>query len=217
MKERGSIVLAGAALLALLLGWTPIGSAAREAVLPANSVGTAQLRNGAVTGIKVRDRSLSARDFKGGQLPAGPRGARGQRGMRGPRGTRGASGPVGPSAAYTFSADGPTAVPVGTSPALIAQLSLPEPGAYVIDAKAYFDSSGSGIPELTCVLDTREGRTDEVRLLATNPTPVELSVAQSYPAGGSVELRCAGRAPADAHFVRITAIKVGELTANGSG
>ena len=64
--------------------------------LPAASVGTKQVRNKAittgklrdraVTGVKVRDRSLLARDFKAGQLPAGPRGAAGAAGPQGPPG-----------------------------------------------------------------------------------------------------------------------------------
>ena len=40
--------------------------------LPRNSVGTAQVRNGAVNGAKVADHSLRATDFARGQLVAGP-------------------------------------------------------------------------------------------------------------------------------------------------
>lgn len=66
----------------------------------ATKVGTAQLRNGAVTtiklapsavtGAKVKDRSLLAKDFKLGQLPRGPRGPQGATGPRGPAGAAGA-------------------------------------------------------------------------------------------------------------------------------
>jgi hypothetical protein len=61
---RLSLALALTALLVALLGATPLGEAAREAVLPRNSVGSEQ----------VKDRSLLARDFKQGQLPRGPAG-----------------------------------------------------------------------------------------------------------------------------------------------
>jgi hypothetical protein len=75
--SRISLLLSAVALLVALLGSTPLGEAAREAVLPARSVGTAQLRDGAVTAAKVKDRSLVARDFKAGQAPRGPVGPKG--------------------------------------------------------------------------------------------------------------------------------------------
>jgi hypothetical protein len=43
-------------------------------VLPANSVGTAQLKNNAVISSKVKDHTLLAADFKPGQLPSGIKG-----------------------------------------------------------------------------------------------------------------------------------------------
>jgi hypothetical protein len=74
---RVSLVLSVAALTLALLGATPLGEAALEQVLPRGSVGTEQLRDGAVTAAKVRDRSLVARDFRHGQLPRGPAGPQG--------------------------------------------------------------------------------------------------------------------------------------------
>lgn len=67
------------------------GSAYAAIKLPANSVGTAQIRDKAVTSPKVLDGSLLAADFKPGQLPAG------QRGPAGPAGPAGPTGPAGPS------------------------------------------------------------------------------------------------------------------------
>ncbi len=68
--------------------------------LPANSVGTKQVRNF----------SLLKRDFKRGQLPAGPRGLRGLRGATGATGATGQTGATGPA--------GPTGAtgPAGASP-----------------------------------------------------------------------------------------------------
>jgi hypothetical protein len=51
-----------------------------------NSVGTAQLKNGAVTGPKVKLNSLTASDFEAGSLPIGPMGPKGDTGPGGPAG-----------------------------------------------------------------------------------------------------------------------------------
>lgn len=74
------------AVIIAVLGSTSVGQAVVNAVAP-NSVGTAQLRNNAVTTKKVKNGSLLRADFKAGQLPAGP---------AGPAGAAGAAGPAGP-------------------------------------------------------------------------------------------------------------------------
>jgi len=61
-------------------------------VLPANSVGTKQIKKNAVTTAKVKNGSLRAADFKAGQLPAGAPGATGPTGPAGPAGATGATG-----------------------------------------------------------------------------------------------------------------------------
>ena len=61
-------------------------------VLPKNSVGTPQLKKKAVTGAKVKNGSLTAADFKAGQLPAGPQGSQGPQGPKGDTGAPGISG-----------------------------------------------------------------------------------------------------------------------------
>jgi hypothetical protein len=69
-------------VVALIALFVALGGAAVAAIkLPRNSVGTAQLVNGAVTGsklgnavvtsVKVRDHSLLAKDFRVGQLSVG--------------------------------------------------------------------------------------------------------------------------------------------------
>jgi hypothetical protein len=65
------------------------GSAYAAIKLPANSVGTAQIQNKAVTSPKVLDGSLLAADFKAGQLPAGQQGPAGPAGPQGPSGAAG--------------------------------------------------------------------------------------------------------------------------------
>jgi hypothetical protein len=79
--------------LALLAAVGGTGYAAIK--LPPGSVGTKQLKNGAVVASKVKPRSLLARNFKPGQLPRGPRGAQGLAGAAGPQGPGGPQGPAG--------------------------------------------------------------------------------------------------------------------------
>ena len=87
------------ASLALLIALGGTSAAAVELTLPRNSVGNAQLKNGAVTSSKVANRSLLKVDFKAGQLPSGPRGRAGVPGPPGPQGSRGPTGPAGPAGA----------------------------------------------------------------------------------------------------------------------
>ncbi len=87
-RPSPAIVIACIALMVALGG---TGYAAVR--LPANSVGTAQIKNSAVTSLKVKNGSLLRADFKAGQVPAGAAGAVGP---AGPAGPAGAAGPAGP-------------------------------------------------------------------------------------------------------------------------
>jgi hypothetical protein len=82
-------VVAVTALAVAVLGATPLGHAAGRLILPKGSVGAAQLKKNAVTGLKVKDGSLMAADFGPGQLPAGQPGAKGDPGAPGPKGDKG--------------------------------------------------------------------------------------------------------------------------------
>lgn len=85
------------ACLALLIA---LGGTSYAVVrLPAGSVGTKQLKKNAVTSAKVKNASLLRRDFKAGQLPAGPRGPTGPAGPAGARGATGERGPAGAAGA----------------------------------------------------------------------------------------------------------------------
>jgi hypothetical protein len=86
------------AVIALLVALGGSGYAAVALTLPANSVGTAQLKSNAVVSSKVKDHSLLKVDFASGQIPAGPRGAPGAPGPPGAAGAKGATGPAGPAA-----------------------------------------------------------------------------------------------------------------------
>ncbi len=90
-------------VVALIALFVALGGSAYAAItLPANSVGTKQLKNGAVTAAKVKTGSLLAQDFRAGQLqngaqgPNGDTGATGATGAQGPKGDTGATGAQGP-------------------------------------------------------------------------------------------------------------------------
>ncbi|HYI66479.1 MAG TPA: hypothetical protein VEW95_06120 [Candidatus Limnocylindrales bacterium] len=86
--------------IAVFIALGGVGYAA--VTLPRNSVGSEQVRRGAiksadlasrsVTSAKVRNGSLLAKDFRSGQLPAGPRGETGAAGARGAAGPPGVTG-----------------------------------------------------------------------------------------------------------------------------
>ncbi len=95
------------ATLALIVA---LGGTSYAAVtLPRNSVDTTQIRNNAVTASKikanavtsgkVRDGALLRRDFKAGELSAGPAGPQGLVGPRGPAGAKGDKGDRGDAGA----------------------------------------------------------------------------------------------------------------------
>jgi hypothetical protein len=87
------------ACLALLVALSGTGIAAVNA-LPRASVGTPQLKTGAVTSIKVKDGGLKLVDFaaaeraqlKGDTGPAGAQGPKGDKGDKGSKGDTGAQG-----------------------------------------------------------------------------------------------------------------------------
>jgi hypothetical protein len=82
--------------LALVALFVALGGTSYAAIkLPANSVGTKQIKKSAVTTAKVKDGTLTKKDFKSGQLTAGPKGDKGDAGPQGPQGPQGLQGPSG--------------------------------------------------------------------------------------------------------------------------
>jgi hypothetical protein len=75
------------AMLALFVALAGTSYAAIK--LPANSVGTKQIKANAVVSSKIKNGSLSVKDFAVGQIPAGPTGPQGAQGPQGPQGPPG--------------------------------------------------------------------------------------------------------------------------------
>jgi hypothetical protein len=104
MRDRLPMIFSTTALLVAVLGVTPLGDAAYNAVLPRNSVGTLQLQRNAVKAAKIApnairtghvlDGTLLTADFKAGQIPQGPKGDKGEKGDKGDKGNAGATNVV---------------------------------------------------------------------------------------------------------------------------
>jgi hypothetical protein len=109
------MVVACAALAVALGG---VGYAA--VTLPANSVGTKQIRNDSVNAAKVKDGSLLAKDFAAGQLPQGAKGDPGPAGPRGDQGPQGTPGAPGQQGGQGLKGDPGPQGPKGDSGALNA-------------------------------------------------------------------------------------------------
>jgi hypothetical protein len=127
-KSRLNTTVAITALVVAVFGSTPLGHAAVRMVVPTNSVGTTQIKKNAVTGLKVKNGTLLAADFKAGQLPAGPKGDKGDTGATGPKGDKGDTGATGipgnPGAKGDKGDTGDTGVP-GLSDVQIVTMTLP--------------------------------------------------------------------------------------------
>jgi hypothetical protein len=111
------IALAVAATAFAALSASPLVQAAGNLILPRGSVGTTQLKAGAVTGLKVKDGTLAAADFKAGELPAGAQGPRGDKGDKGDAGPSGMSGYQVVDGAITTVNPGATHLALVTCPA----------------------------------------------------------------------------------------------------
>lgn len=184
------------------------GTAYAAASLPRNSVGTAQLKNAAVTKEKINKRTVAA--LKGRRGPMGVRGLQGIQGVQGKRG---------PSAAFAGSRPGAAFTGTGS----LGSLSVPA-GSYVIAASTWawnITSPGGATVLIDCTL-TAGSDTDEVRAeLAKLDDPgdaqsLAFNVAHTFSAAGTIQLSCNDFSQnVNYTNVRITAIQVGSLT-NGA-
>jgi len=180
-----------AMVVALVALFVALGGASYAAFkLPKNSVGTPQLKKGAVTGAKVKSGSLLASNFKAGQLPAGPKGAQGAKGEQGKEGEKGPQGPGATTLTYDAAASAsPTPTVVGTVLGVTFSAECSIPGAGEAETKLFvLPSDGSLRWDVgTEVSDnsTNEGRSTSINLPAGTvlaPTQIAGATATS---GGS--------------------------------
>lgn len=192
MSSRLQSALSVTALVIALLGWTPLGEAARNAVFPANSVGTAQLRpnavvspkirNGSVTGLDVQKRTLTgahvkpgsllAANFKAGQLPAGPKGDKGERGEKGEKGEKGDKGAKGDPGLSGYEVVKTAAMTLAANSSVLARVTCPT-GKKPIGGGGHQASGVGGVAYITSSIPIDER---QWQAAFKNPTSTQASV-----------------------------------------
>jgi len=172
-----------------------------------NAVTTAKVRNNAVTTAKVKNGTLLRADFRPGQLPAGAVGP------AGPAGPAGAAGPAGPSDAFARFVNGPVAIPAANT--TLANLSVPQAGKYVIWAKAYVTATAAGTATCKLVAGTDSDTSLSYAQNAALAFTLSNLVVHEFAAAGSADFQCAATGTLQANWIKIAAIKVGNLTNSG--
>lgn len=194
-----AMVVACAALFTSLAG-----GAYAAIVLPRNSVGPKQLRNGAVTGKKlatgaissrsVKKGSLLAMDFRSGQLPRGPAGPQGATGPAGPQGTVGPKGDTGPAGPSNVIYAQQTS-PVTSTGANVLSLNLPAGNWVVRGNVVALDASTSSPAEADCTIGSSGPVSGQAKayLPAGTEDPETLSAQSIFTASSAttVYLTCA--------------------------
>jgi hypothetical protein len=190
------------ACTALLIALTGTSIAAVEAV-PKNSVGSAQLKNNAVTAAKIASNAVTSAKIASNAVTS----AKVQNGTLSSADFAAGVLPA-PTDAFMRFLNGPIAIPISST--TLTTLSVPQAGNYVISGKAYV--AGAVDLTATCRL-TAGGDFDESQATAHNS--LSLLVGHNFTAGGTADFACSGGLGITANFIKLSAIKVANLTNSG--
>ncbi|HTT95431.1 MAG TPA: hypothetical protein VMF55_12215 [Solirubrobacterales bacterium] len=173
------------ASLALFLAFGGAAFAATQ--LPKNSVGTKQLKKGAVTASKI---SRKTRQQLNGQVgPVGPQGPKGATGAKGAAGAKGATGIQGPKGE---AGDGPAFEVFATNKAIPGQIvaqTLPA-GAFALSANVSITDATAPSARVSCTI-TGGGKM-EATLGEGESTTLSMSVVRSSSTASAVAVSCEG-------------------------
>jgi hypothetical protein len=231
VSNRLSIIFCAFAMVVACLGVTPLGQAAARVV----AVSYAKVAGTANNAAKLNGHRSSTAPRAGqipvlnaqGKLPAsigavGAQGAPGAKGDPGPQGDpgpkgdlgpKGDTGDPGPSEAYSGFKDAVGQIP--NSEATVATLPILRPGNYVIFAKAWLSglsASATALCSLHAGGDFDQSRTGLSGPLFNTAGSVALNVVHHFDAAGTADLRCSSNGSVYGNFVKITAIRVGDLS-----
>lgn len=209
-RLRGKLTYAN--VMVTLLAFVVLcgGAAVAAGELGRNTVGTKQLKRGAVTSAKVKDRSLTPRDFKGlFRTPIGVPGPAGPQGPSGPPGTSNgyqASGSAGPLSSSLF----------GTQ---VINLAVP-PGSYFAISTVEANTSDGNNGGVNCrLINAGSGNSfGTVRFQAIRYPDSEnmtLAAGLNVAAGQTIGLQCNREGPSTAVNVvqaNVVAVRISELS-----
>lgn len=220
MRQRISAHLTYANVVATLCLFLLLGGGAAFAAtqLPRNSVGTGQLKAGAVTAGKIARKARN--QLRGSRGPAGAQGPQGKTGKTGAKGTTGARGATGATGAAGADGTGPAFEVFSVTPKAVA---TPVPvlaetlagGSYVVDANVVVQATAAGT--VTCRLQGGGVEPQAVATLAAGASgTLSLSMARAVAAGGSTStITCEAPAGATVTYANIVATQVKSQTRTG--
>jgi hypothetical protein len=228
-RLRGKLTYANAMVTILAFIVLCGGVAVAAGQLGKNTVGTKQLKRGAVTSAKVKDGTLQAKDF-GKRIPGraliipGPPGERGPEGPQGQEGRRGPEGPRGSSDGYQAQGDSGalSASPFGTQ---VVSLAVP-PGSYFVVSTVEADSADGNNGAVNCRLINGNGGPGSFgtsRLQSIRFPDVEnmtLTSAFEVLEGQSLNLQCSREGPSTVVRViaaNIVAVEVTDIVTGSAG
>jgi hypothetical protein len=199
MLARLRSCLSYANVMATIAVFVALGGGAYAAfTLPANSVGSRQLRNSAVTPKKVARATIKL--FKGQKGVPGPKGDQGRQGVPGRQGLQ---GPVGPSNVYFTS-----------STSVGAELTLPA-GDYWIEGQCDFSNSNSSQqPGLEILTSSQAGGigSASATIPASGTTVASHDATAHFTRQGTLDNGCTSSAGTGVSSNTLTAIRVASVT-----
>jgi len=208
-RLRGKLTYANVMVTILAFVVLCGGAAVAAGQLGKNTVGTKQLKKNAVTGAKVKDRSLSSKDFKGFAGPPIGIGIAGPAGPPGPPGTSNgyqASGSAGPLSSSLF----------GTQ---VVNLAVP-PGPYFAIATVEANTSDGNNGGVNCrLINAGIGASfGTIRFQSIRYPDAEnmtLTAGLNVAAGQTIGLQCNREGPSAAVNVvqaNVVAVEVSEIS-----
>jgi hypothetical protein len=202
MLARLRCCLSYANVMATTAVFVALGGGAYAAfTLPANSVGSRQLKNSAVTPKKVARATIKL--FKGQTGAPGPKGDQGAQGPQGVQGVQGIQGPIGPSNVYFTS-----------STTVGAELTLPA-GDYWIEGQCDFsNSNGTPQPGLEILTSSQAGGSGSASatIPANGTTVASRDVTAHFASQGTLDNGCTSNAGTGVSSNTLTAIRVASVT-----
>jgi hypothetical protein len=186
------------------------------AVAAGVSYGAIPSATGVISACKSPAGAIKVIDKEAGELCPGPNQHLewNTQGPTGPTGPAGPAGPPGPSDGYVEIVS-ESAIPGTGQPKTVATLSLPA-GKYVLFAKGHFlVASATG----SCTLTGPQGDDSAIAYQPTADAAFEnfsLMVPAEYSAGGDATVTCLSLGGLEVRQIKLTAIKVANLTAPGS-